>query len=164
MPTLGYYLLPLPMGAARCQPLLHLLEERRWQPRRRTGVSRGISFSDTIFQGPLLDAARELLPREISSFTCLQVNRYDPIRWSHSEIHTDGGNYADSRMIVLGDFQGGAFVIYPHGLEAPPVRVHDRYQWIAFDGHLDHGSEPITSGIRFSVIAFTFDRDRELAM
>ena len=33
----------------------------------------------------------------------------------------DGGNYADSRMVVLGDSQEGTCLIFPAGRQAPPT-------------------------------------------
>ena len=124
-------------------------------PRRRKGVAKGMCFSDTLFQDPVIYEVRELL-EDTFEFNAVQVNRYDPIRWAKSEIHTDGGNYADSRMMVLGDFQGGSFLLFPDGRHRPPSKIDVRHQWIAFDGHLFHGSEAITQGSRYSVIAFTF--------
>ncbi len=91
--------------------------------------------------------------RSTFTFNAVQINRYDH-RWTHSEIHIDFNNEGPSRMIVLGDFEGGAFLIYDGGSDRPPQRITTRFQWIAFDGHHDHGSEPVTAGTRYSVIAF----------
>ena len=93
-------------------------------------------------------------------YNAIQINRYDPMVWPSCDIHKDSGNRGDSRMIVLGDFEGGDFLIYEDGRDKPPRRIRQRYQWIAFDGHFDHGSTPITRGLRYSVVAFTFG-DRE---
>ena len=155
-----YEILALPMGEHRCRALRAALDAHRWRPKYRDGVAKDLCYSDTIFQGPILDEVKKLLPQEMFRYNTIQANRYDPEWWTHSEIHQDAGNYQDSRMMVLGDFQGGDFLIFPNGRDQAPLRIRERYQWIKFDGHLFHGSEPITRGIRYSVIAFRFG-DRE---
>ena len=58
-------------------------------------------------------------------------------------------------MIVLGSFEGDAFRIRPHP-SVPPRRITLRGKWIQFDGMQTHWSEPVTAGIRYSVVAFNF--------
>ena len=132
-----------------------MLLARTWIPKFRYGVSKGKADTDTLFEGEIYDEVMSLKEPE---FQChaVQINRYQIGKWTHSDIHTDAGNEGDSRMVVLGDFEGGAFLIHEDGRAAPPRRIVDRWQWIRFFGHYDHGSEPVTGGIRFSVIIFRF--------
>ena len=59
-------------------------------------------------------------------------------------------------MIVMGDYKGGDFLIEDHGKDAAPTRIRARYRWIAFDGRNRHWTTPITSGMRYSIVAFVF--------
>jgi hypothetical protein len=136
--------------------MLALLRSRRWIPKLRKGVAKGMCYSDTLFQDPILDEARQMLDGHFD-FNALQINRYDPKRWPGSDTHQDQGNRGESRMLVLGDFEGGAFLMFEKGVDHPPRKISQRYQWIAFNGHIHHGSDPVTAGMRFSVIAFTID-------
>ena len=92
-----YEILALPMGEHRCRALRAALDARRWRPKYRDGVAKDLCYSDTIFQGPILDAAKRLLPQEMFELTTIQANRYDPVWWTRSEIRQETGNYKDSR-------------------------------------------------------------------
>ena len=132
-----------------------------------------ICFSDTIWPtGPEQEIFRAFIktipaavhvPREDvqqlkgrRSFHALQVNKYDPKIWPAPERHHDSGNAGTSWMIVLGDFQGGAFYIRDRPAPAPPTQITVRNKWILFDGLKEHWADPITAGTRYSVIAFSF--------
>ena len=146
------------MGRARCRRLWDLLRSRRWRPGHRYGVSRGISFSDTLWDSKLNDEVEDLLQQvdPTFEFNAIQVNRHDPVQWPACEIHTDANNLGPSRAIVIGDFEGGALLLFKAGLDAQPTRIPAWLQWIPFDGHLYHGSEPVIEGIRFSIVACQF--------
>ena len=134
-----------------------MLRARTWKPSDRKYVSKGVCFSDMICpnEDPIFDAVGDLLEGSFR-YTRIQLNRYDPKRWPNAEPHRDSKNAGDSRMIVMGDYQGGDFLIEDHGKAAAPTRIRARYRWIAFDGRNRHWTTPITSGMRYSIVAFVF--------
>ena len=133
------------------------MRSRAWKPSARKYVSKGICFSDMICpnEDPIFDAVGDLLEHSFR-YTRVQLNRYDPKRWPNAEPHRDSKNAGDSRMIVMGDYQGGDFLIEDHGQRATPTRISEKYKGIAFDGRNRPWTTPITSGIRYSILAFVF--------
>ena len=131
-------------GRSQCERVHAMLRARTWKPSDRKYVSKGVCFSDMICpnEDPIFDAVGDLLEKSFR-YTRVQLNRYDP-------------KAGDSRMIVMGDYQGGDFLIEDHGPRATPTRIHEKYRWIAFDGRNRHWTTPITSGIRCSIVAFVF--------
>ncbi len=70
--------------------------------------------------------------------------------------HRDSKNARDSMMIVLGKFTGGLSPIHDKGNDRDHTTYTEAYEWIRCDAHHMHWSTPITSGVRFSIVAFTF--------
>ena len=103
------------------------MRSRAWTPSARKYVPKGICFSDMICpnEDPIFDAVGDLLEKSFR-YTRVQLNRYDPKRWPNAEPHRDSKNAGDSRMIVMGDYQGGDFLIEDHGQRATPTRIREK--------------------------------------
>ena len=148
---------------------------RTWRPSSRKGVASAgqICFSDTIWPGGpehyifqqvinMIPGAimleRDILePPEVGiGFHAIQVNKYDPIQWKAPLAHSDNGNAGISWMIVLGEFEGGAFYVQERPPPAKPTKITQCNKWITFDGLRKHWADPIRAGVRYSVIAFRF--------
>ena len=59
-------------------------------------------------EDPIFDAVGDLLEGSFR-YTRIQLNRYDPRRWPNAEPHRDSKNALRFLIILIGDFQGGAF-------------------------------------------------------
>ena len=152
---------------------------RTWQASSRKGVAPGgqICFSDTIWPGGpeayIFQQVLQMIPGAVAlprdvldppdtgvGFHAIQVNKYDPVQWPGPLPHKDSGNAGISWMIVMGEFQGGAFHIQERPPPARPTTITQCNRWICFDGLHEHWADPITHGTRYSVIAFRFAEDR----
>ena len=82
--------------------------------------------------------------------------RYNSIQLNanvHTDPHYDKNNCGLSYAIGLGQFTGGGIVLYPEGGAA--VRHPNKRKWVRFNGATTlHGSIPVTSGTRYSIIFF----------
>ena len=62
--------------------------------------------------------------------------------------HKDKNNIGTTAILFLGDFEGGDLVL------ADGRRFSDRRVWHGYDGsRIEHWNEPITSGLKYAVVA-----------
>ena len=98
-------------------------------------------YSNIVKSGPLLEAVQKMLPNITE--LCLNKDVVCP-------PHVDKGNYGDSYILFLGDFEGGALVFF-NG-----TRYESKNVWMGpFSGQDLHWNEPITSGSKISIVAYS---------
>ena len=137
--------------------LKDLVRKRRWvrntmrtnlggQTQKRNGwlcLVRGV-YSNTERSGRILELCREMLGEHISEVCCN--------RDVHCGPHRDRNNTSESCFLMFGDFEGGALLIEePDGLR----RIEEKDVWFTFNGGRDlPWNEPVTSGRKFSLVAY----------
>ena len=114
------------------------------QPVKVSGKSKFLVtpvMSDCVTEGLIFDACRE--QNLDFEFTHLAVN--------HNVCctpHRDGRNRGESRILFLGDFQGGD-LHFEDG-----THFNETGRWFSFDPQMLHWNSPVTAGDKYSIVAY----------
>ena len=136
-----------------------VLEHKWWQNKRRMNISDGEVrqygkygkwylvkglWSNPVKNGRMLELVQEMLPGANITELCLN-------RQVVCKPHRDKANTGASYALFLGEFTGGALVL------EDGARFEQRGQWMGpiLGSELIHWNEPITDGIKYSVIAYS---------
>jgi len=104
-------------------------------------------------------------------YTCIQVNKNVT-----TKMHADKRNCGPSKIICLGDYQGGRLwyhdevgpdeAVVPEGVKRGKYKEGDvlkgsfidvKEKWVHFDGNKLHSTEAFTGRVRYALIYFTSD-------
>ena len=96
--------------------------------------------SESITAGPVFEAARATLPD--FEFSHIQLNK-DLV----CTPHRDGKNQGESRILFLGDFEGGELCVEGGGVHK------ETEKWFSFDSQELHWNNPITAGTKWALVA-----------
>ena len=96
--------------------------------------------SESITDGPVMDAARATLPDFTFSHIHLNKNLV-------CTPHRDGKNKGESRILFLGDFEGGELCFEAGGVHK------ETGAWFSFDPQELHWNLPITAGTKWALVA-----------
>ena len=111
-------------------------------PKRKPILIKGV-YSNTIKEGRMLKIVQEMVPDANVTELCLN-------RQVECKPHRDKGNYGPSYVLFLGTFEGGA-LCFETG-----ERYDQRGVWQGpfLGSDVIHWNEPITSGTKYSVVAY----------
>ena len=125
-------------------PALERVEYKTKNAHKAVFLRRPIP-SQTLRSGPIFDLVKAHLPD--TEAVCYNRNL---VCWPHR----DSRNAGSSHLLFLGDFTGGCLVT-EHG-----DRYEERNKWMGpFDfRNITHWNEPITSGTKHRLVAFSNDR------
>ena len=106
--------------------------------------------SESLTEGVVWEAARATLPD--FPFTHIQLNKN-----LVCTPHRDGKNQGESRILFLGDFEGGELCLEGGG-------VHKETNvWFSFDPQELHWNQPITAGTKWALVAHNRPPVRKIA-
>ena len=96
--------------------------------------------SENITSGPVMEAARATLPG--FEFSHIQLNKN-----LMCTPHRDGMNRGESRILFLGDFEGGELCLEGSGVHK------ETGVWFSFDPQELHWNNAITGGTKWALVA-----------
>jgi len=143
----------------RCAELERLVRTFDWVPSDRPGIAEHdqVQYSHTLREGPIYDLVRSWLGPWPDDG--VQVGRFD-WRWTHFRRHRDRNNSRASLVYTLGEFEGGVVRLAAVDPTAPPSQFSARREWLHFEGRREHWMDPVSSGLRFSIVYFAKGADK----
>ena len=117
-------------------------------PKKKPFLIKGV-YSNTVKEGRMLEIVQEMLPEASITEVCLNKNVV-------CSPHKDKKNFGQSYILFLGEFEGGALV-----LEEIKKRYEEKEMWHGpfLGSEVTHYNEPILSGTKFSVVAYSRLKD-----
>lgn len=115
---------------------------QEYNGRKGTYLRKGIK-SQSLASGQLFDHIMSMAPERPEGNWLVTINEN-----IQCYPHKDRGNVGHSYILFLGDFSGGELCFEDGTIVSEPRCWHE------IDGSLTHWNEPITSGIKYSVILF----------
>ena len=113
-------------------------------PKNKPFLIKGV-YSNTVKEGRMLELVQEMLPEAGITELCLNKNVV-------CCPHRDEANYGPSFICFFGCFKGGALV-----LEEMKKSYEEKEVWHGpfLGSKVTHHNEPITSGTKYSVVAYS---------